>query len=176
MSLSPHTSGPTFTPSGSKLAIRKEGHPVPLDSNLEIKTKSAKGQFEIDTIIPQLWASHTLKLVKALHYSGTFENPKVVDMAGEIQRWEARNQSNLRKLVALIKKIVNVTKENGGSAAVRYDARKGKLFICEGEGKKMLPEDLYLKWGDSKGPTDVEAGYGEQSETKGESSAGAVGK
>ncbi|KAL8867991.1 MAG: hypothetical protein Q9174_005290 [Haloplaca sp. 1 TL-2023] len=168
LALNPSTKVSTFTPPGSKMTIKQEGHPVPLDLNLEIKTKSARNPFEMNHIIPQLWASHTLKLVKAPHMSGTFQHPQVEDIAVEIQKWEERNQTTLRKLAALIKRIVKVTKENGGRATVRHDLCKGKLFICEGNGgKKMLPEDIYLKWDHSTNSTDAQSIQGAQGDTAG---------
>ncbi|KAL8845827.1 MAG: hypothetical protein Q9221_009040 [Calogaya cf. arnoldii] len=49
-------------------------------------------------------------------------------------------------LATLIREIVATAKDAGGSAVVRYDAKKNKLVIYEGDGKKILPEDLYRKW------------------------------
>ena len=90
-----------------------------------------------------------MKLVRAYHRNGTFQRPEVEDVAAQIKMWEERNQTDLRKLAALIKKILDVVKESGGSASVKYEVKKDRLVISRVySGKKMLPEDLYSKWDD----------------------------
>jgi hypothetical protein len=60
--------------------------------------------------------------------------------------WEQTHQDAITKLVALIKYILRVTRNWGGSSTIRYDPLKDKLVIKEIERKKMLPEDLYSRW------------------------------
>src|SRR5436190_3957298 len=115
LSLSPTNSPPNTTPAGSKLTIKEEGQVVPLESTLEIKTRVFHKPLEIQEVAPQLWISQTHKLVRAYHHKGKFQEPEVEDVAAEIKRWEEGNQRNLRKLAALIKKIVNVVKGCGGN-------------------------------------------------------------
>ncbi|MCJ1241821.1 hypothetical protein MMC14_009827 [Varicellaria rhodocarpa] len=146
LSLSPTNKPPNTTPAGSKLAIKEEGQVVPLESNLEIKTRVFHKPLEIQDIAPQLWASQTFKLVRAYHHKGTFQRPEVEDVAALIKRWEECNQTDLRKLAALINKILNVLKGYGGNAIVKYDVKEDKLVIWKVDGKKMLPKDLYSKW------------------------------
>ena len=146
LSLSPTNRLPNTTPAGSKLAIKEEGKVVPIELTLEIKTRVLHKPLEIQDIAPQLWVSQTPKLVRAYHHKGTFQRPEVEDVAALIKRWEERNQTDLRKLVALIKKILNVAKGCGGNAIVKYDVKKDKLVIWKVDGKRMLPKDLYSKW------------------------------
>ena len=75
-----------------------------------------------------------------------FQRPEVEDVAALIKRWEERNQTDLRKLVALINKILDVVKGCGGNAIVEYDVREDKLVVWKFDVKKMLPKDLYSKW------------------------------
>ena len=82
------------------------------------------------------------------HGKGTFQGPEVENVAAEIKRWEEGNQKNLRKLAALINKILNVVKGYGRSAIVKYDDKGDKLVIWKVDGKRMLPKDLYSKWDD----------------------------
>ncbi|KAL2044112.1 hypothetical protein ABVK25_012458 [Lepraria finkii] len=144
LSLSPTSSPPT----GSKLTIREEGRVIPLESTLEIKTRVSHKPLEIQEVAPQLWVSQTFKLVRAYHHKGIFQRPEVEDVATLIKRWEKRNQTDLRKLAALITKILNVVKGYGGNATVKYDAKDDKLVVWKVDGKKMLPKDLYSKWDD----------------------------
>ncbi|KAI1458513.1 hypothetical protein F4805DRAFT_424782 [Annulohypoxylon moriforme] len=134
------------TVAGSKLVVREEGHLVPIESTLEIKTRVSHKPLNILEIAPQLWTSQTLRLVRAYHTSGVFQEPRVEDVSGDIRRWEQRNQANLKKLAVLIKKIIDVVREYGGRATVKYDAAMGQLAIKKTDGEPMLPKGLYSKW------------------------------
>ena len=67
-----------------------------------------------------------------------------------IQKWEEDDQADLKKLAALINRIVDVVREGGGSAVVEYE-KGGNGLVVEraGEGK-ILPEDLYVRWDDGE--------------------------
>ena len=143
----------TKSPSGttstvSKLTVKEEGQIVPPESTLEIKTRVSHKPLDVYQIAPQLWISQTLKLVRAYHRNGVFQSPEVEDVAAPIKRWEERNETDLRKLAALIRKLRDVVKGSGGKAIVKYDAMGDKLVVSKFDGKKMLPEDLYSKWDD----------------------------
>jgi hypothetical protein len=128
----------------SKLMIMKEGKTVPIESTLEIKTRTAYKPIDIQEVLPQLWVSQTPNLVRAYHRQGLFEIPQVEDVTLEIKRWEKNYQADLRKLATLIKKVINVVKENGGSGVVKYDVEQGdKLVVWQSNGKKLLPDDIY---------------------------------
>lgn len=155
LSLSPTNSPPNTTPAGSKLKIREEGRVIPLESTLEIKTRVSHKPLQIQEVAPQLWVSQTGKLVRAYHHNGMFQRPKVEDVAAQVKRWEEHNQTDLRKLAAVIIKILNVVKGYGGNAIVRYDVQGDKLVIWKADRKKMLPEDLYSKW-DNRNDSEAE--------------------
>ena len=148
LSLSSANSSPGITPTGSKLAIKEEGQVVPLESTLEIKTRVLHKSLEIQEVAPQLWISQTPKLVRAYHQNGTFQRPVVEDVAAIIKSWEERNQNDLRKLAALIRKIITLVKECGNNAVLKYNVEGDKLVVCKVERKEMLPKDLYSKWDD----------------------------
>ncbi|MCJ1405901.1 hypothetical protein MMC11_009132 [Xylographa trunciseda] len=148
LSLSSANSSPGITPTGSKLAIKEEGQAVPLESTLEIKTRVFHKSLEIQEIAPQLWVSQTPKLVRAYHQNGIFQRPMIEDVAAIIKSWEERKQNDLRKLAALIRKIISLVKECGGNAVLKYNVEGDKLEVCKVERKEMLPKDLYSKWDD----------------------------
>jgi hypothetical protein len=146
LSLSSANNSPGIPTTGSKLVIKEEGQVVPLESTLEIKTRVLHKPLEIQEIAPQLWVSQTPKLVRAYHQNGTFQRPVVEDVAAVIKSWEERKQNDLRKLAALIRKIINLVKECGGNAVLKYNVEGDKLVIRKAERQDMLPKDLYLKW------------------------------
>ena len=148
LSLSSAENDPITSPTGSKLIIKEEGKVVPLESTLEIKTRVSHKPLDIQEIAPQLWVSQTPKLVRAYHQKGTFQKPVVEDIAATIKTWEARKQNDLRKLAALIKKIISLGKECDGKAVLRYNAERDRLMLSKATRKEMLPKDLYSKWDD----------------------------
>ncbi|KUJ14617.1 uncharacterized protein LY89DRAFT_708353 [Mollisia scopiformis] len=107
---------------------------VPLELTLEIKTRVSHKSLDIQ------------ELVRAYHQNGTFQRPVVEDVAAVIKIWEERKQNELRILAALIRKIINLVKECGGNAILKYNTEGDKLVVCKVERKEMLPKDLYSKW------------------------------
>ncbi|MAD86101.1 MAG: hypothetical protein CL912_24330 [Deltaproteobacteria bacterium] len=148
LSLSSTNSPPTTTPAGSRLTIREEGRVVPLESTMELKTRVSQKPLQLREVVPQLWVSQTPKLVRAYHTKGKFQAPEVEDVAVQVKRWEEGSQDDLRKLAALIGKILQLVKGCGGHVAVRYDDKGDKLVLWKADGDAMLPKDLYSKWDD----------------------------
>ena len=126
--------------------IREEGDDVPLASTLEIKTRVSHKPIEIQEVAPQLWVSQTLKLVRAYHKKGLFQIPVVEDFTAQIKSWEKSKQYELKRLAALIGKIIALVKQCGGHAILKYSVEGDKLVICKAERKEMLPKDLYSMW------------------------------
>ncbi|KAI1652470.1 hypothetical protein F4813DRAFT_308675 [Daldinia decipiens] len=154
LSLSPTNSNAgTTTTKGSKLVVQQDGQAVSLNSTLEIKTRVSHKPLDIREVTPQLWVSQTPRLVRAYHQRGVFQIPTVEDVTAQIKRWEQDNQRHLRKLAALIRKIVKIVKDCNESVTLRYDARERKLILSKlSTQKKMLPQDLYSKWDASSNP------------------------
>ncbi|KAG6000590.1 hypothetical protein E4U43_001558 [Claviceps pusilla] len=130
----------------TELTVLQEGKTIPLESTLEIKTRSASKRLPLHDAAAQLWVSQTPKLVRAYHHRARFLKPPVEDVRAEIQAWEHNNQENLRTLGALINKIIMVMKECGGRGRLQYDVATDSLLIFRDEGAGMLPDDLYSKW------------------------------
>ena len=161
LSLSPPINAPESVSTGSGLTVKLEGQVIPIEKTLEIKTRIFRKRLDISEVASQLWISQTPKLVRAYHDKGIFLDPKVEDVADQIKGWEGRNQANLTKLAVLIRRFIAVVKDNGGNAIVRYDVQKRKLVVTKFDGRKMLPEDLYSKWSDSK-ESQVETNTGQK--------------
>lgn len=60
--------------------------------------------------------------------------------------WEERKQRDLRKLAALVRKIVSLVKDCGGNAVLKHSVERDKLVLSKVDRKDMLPKDLYSKW------------------------------
>lgn len=146
LSLGPASSAVSPASAKSKLMIKKEGKAVPIKSTLEIKTRVAHRPIDIQEVLPQLWVSQTPNLVRAYHKQGIFAVPQVEDVTLDIKRWEENHQADLQKMAPLIKRIISVVKEHGGSGVVKYDIEQGdKLVVWQSDGKKLLPDDVYSR-------------------------------
>lgn len=149
LSISTASVSSSAVPTVSKLIVQKQGEVVPLQSTLEIQSRVSHKPIDLDDIAPQLWLSQTPKLVRAYHRNGVFPIPLVGDVAGAITSWEYRKQKDLRRLSALIQKIVSLAKEGGCSAVLKYSAGKDVLVLSSVGRRPMLPKDMYLKWEES---------------------------
>lgn len=147
----PETHSPPTTK--SELVVQEKGKRVPIKATLEIKTRGSRKPLNIQDVLPQLWVSQTPNLVRAYHNRGSFQPPEVKDVTREIAEWERNNADDLRRLVELVKEIIRVVRENGGTAVIKYDGRSDSLAVLEKKGSRMLPDDLYLKIGDETGPS-----------------------
>lgn len=157
LSLSSANHIPNASPTGAKLTVKEDGQAVPLESTLEIKTRVVHKPIEFREVAPQLWVSQTPKLVRAYHIKGTFPAPSVEDVEAQTKKWERESQADLKNLSALIRKILTAVKGCGGNALLKYDDKSDKIVISKVGIKRMLPEDLYLKWGVEKTSESKEA-------------------
>ncbi|RFU27828.1 hypothetical protein B7463_g8523, partial [Scytalidium lignicola] len=126
LSLSSTKSPTNIVPPGSRLIIKEEGQVVPLESTLEIKTRVSRKPLQIGDVIAQLWISQTPQLVRAYHQN-----------------------------VALISKIIDVVKDGGGNAVMKYSAEGDKLVIWKACRKEMLPKELYFNWNNKDNSEDA---------------------
>jgi len=140
----PKTSDET-KPAGSKLTVRKEGRKIAPQSTLEIKTRVRHKPLSVADVAPQLWISQTPKLVRAYHERGKFKVPVVEDVTSALRQWEKLNQQTLRRLAALLARLVAAGKQNQHST-ITHDARSDRLHVERCEGRRMFPADLYEKW------------------------------
>ncbi|CAG7938230.1 unnamed protein product [Penicillium salamii] len=146
LSLTPETPSIDEPSIKSNLTIKREGRIASRESTLEIKTRVFHKPLELTEVAAQLWISQTPNLVRAYHQRGIFSTPKVEDVSGAMKDWEKTHQDAITKLVALIKCILRVTRNLGGSSTVSYDPLKDKLMVEKSERKKVLPEDLFSRW------------------------------
>ncbi|RJE17426.1 hypothetical protein PHISCL_10237 [Aspergillus sclerotialis] len=134
----------------SGLLIKMEGRVVPITSTLEIRTCARHDLTKMKEITSPVWLSQTGNLAIALHEDGVFDPPEVGAAAPAVEDFEEDNQVVLKRLAVLIKKIIEVVKENGQHFTISYRQGANKLVILKNlEGWNMLPHDLYCKFEES---------------------------
>ena len=146
LSSSEDSSSTTSFP-GSKLKLREGGKAVPLESTIEIKTRSHRKPLAFSDVAAQVWVSQTPKLVRALHDRGRFQNVEVESIDSQIKDWESSHESDLKKLFRLVQLITSIVKVGGGKAKLVYDAERDDLQLQTETEKSLLPKDLYKRWG-----------------------------
>lgn len=145
---SPISPATTITTS-TGLLIHNQGQDIPLSSTLEIKTRARHRPLFFQDVASQLWASQTPKLVRAYHSKGVFPPPVVEDVSAQLRGWEEEKQKELRLLAALMVRIRETVREQGGRAVLKYYGARDYLGVWTAEGERMLPGDLYERF--SKG-------------------------
>jgi hypothetical protein len=105
----------------------------------------------LQEVAPQLWISQTPNLVRAYHKDGNFSKPEVEDVTSQLKVWEQAHRKDIIQVVALINRIISITKSCGGTTAIRFNHLTDKLVIEKTEKKKMLPDDLYARWTEYQG-------------------------
>ncbi|PVH78160.1 hypothetical protein DL98DRAFT_561327 [Cadophora sp. DSE1049] len=139
----------TQVPSQSgTLEIRMAGNVIPQDQIFDIKTRASYKSYNMEEILPRLWANQTPNFVIAYHNLGLFDQPTVTPIAQDVLQWETTNSSLLARFHALIKRIVDVVRDSDHKHfEVSWDGH-GSLCITEqiGEGRTALPSDLLSLW------------------------------
>ena len=153
------------TPEAPGITVVAGGHTVPHSTVLELKTrfKFARTPFNIEDKMPDLWITQTPNYIIAAHQNaGTkwsraqtgqprlaqFVDIDTQDMRGKLEDWEKANVSALRKLVLVLRKVVEVARETKGPCKVQYHKDRDVLEVSKAdEGEvPMLSEELRKKW------------------------------
>ncbi|KAL1960657.1 hypothetical protein VTO42DRAFT_7236 [Malbranchea cinnamomea] len=136
------------TPEDTQVASVKvlhRGRLVPPSAVAELKTRAIYRTFDLKTAIPQLWFAQTPNILVGYHYKGQFKKIQKISVKPKFQKWEKENKRDLRKLVCLIEKIMELSRQS-------YD--RGYIVVCEVDdpfhlriyesqkGGKVLPEDI----------------------------------
>ena len=99
------------------LTLKVGGSEVPQESVFDLKTRSGRHgkQINMEDQLPPLWVRQVPNFVVAYHDgAGLFEKDKIqiLNVREDIQGWEKRNTAALKRMVALIRKIVDFAKCN----------------------------------------------------------------
>lgn len=146
LSLASHENDPKEVAVETAVSVQQAGRMIPYNLILELKTRVFTNRLSIDDVAAQLWASQTSKLVRAYYNRGTFQEPLMEDVGGQIKRWEKQNYGELQKLAVLIRKIADVAESSGGSATVRWDGREKLVILRDSKDLKALSAGFYAKW------------------------------
>ena len=128
---------------------------IPQDSLFDLKTRSAKKK-DVDTLaeeLQRLWVSQTPNFILAYHESGRFTDVRVMNVREKILQWERDNQEILRRLAALMQKLVEVARNRCGETIElrRTEVESLELWDHASQGSLVLPQNIEARWLGDKG-------------------------
>ncbi|XPT03396.1 hypothetical protein M3J09_012489 [Ascochyta lentis] len=149
--LSNTTISPAHNNPTCPLTIKHRGRVIPQASIFDLKTRSGKHRKEInmDDITPQLWLKQIPNFIVAYHDgAGLFHDIQTRDVQPLVSAWEKDHAQSIHRLVALLQKIVDVTKADDRGLLEIYYPGMGELQIRRqaGEGVHALPLALNEEW------------------------------
>jgi hypothetical protein len=136
------------------LHIQERGCPVQQDDIIDIKTRSrfdfkTRTVKEIDKtdIIPRLWVSQIPTLVVGYHDRGLFKDIHIQHMRDEVLQWERDNELSLRKLVSLLRDLLEYARTSKTRLEIcRSEGGPLEIRRLVGEPPKALPLQMILRW------------------------------
>ncbi|KAH6712372.1 hypothetical protein BKA61DRAFT_485362 [Leptodontidium sp. MPI-SDFR-AT-0119] len=135
-----------------ELKIKMAGNLVPQGRIFDIKTRASYRPYNMEEILPRLWANQTSNFLIAYHNSGLFDKPAVASVMQDVLKWQNANSSLLARFHALIRRIVDAVRDTDQQQfEVSWDG-EGPLCITKqiGEGRMALPSDLLSLWDSSE--------------------------
>ena len=151
-----------------KLVISRQGSEIDQQAVLDIKTRAANKSLDIESLLPRFWMSQTTNLIAAYHEGGEFNDIKTLDVRGEIEQWQERHKTDLRKLNTIVGRIVGTVKDRDGKKGRIQRNASGKLEIREivDEGFFVLPDDLIakFKWERDDGEKEIRSDHSQDAE------------
>lgn len=133
------------------LTIKHAGEVIPQRSIFDLKTRSGKHRKEInmDDITPQLWLKQIPNFIVAYHDGfGFFQDIQIQDTRSRLSEWEGDNTQAIRRLIILLKKIIEIAKSDKRGLLEIYCPGTDVLEIRNqfGDGLSALPAALNEAW------------------------------
>lgn len=134
----------------SSLIIKHGGALIPQSAILELKTRSfrKKDQDIVGQEMPRLWVTQIHNFILAYHEAGLFDDIQNIDVSQRVEEWQSNNRDVLRKLSALLHKIVSTARSKDLGRLELRCREKGTLEIREslpGVGQ-TLSEASQARW------------------------------
>jgi hypothetical protein len=102
------------TDQGTSIRVEKNGRKISHKGIVDIKSRarymhdnpSIVKEFNLTDITPRLWVSQIMTLVVGYHKGGRFQETEILSMKDKVLEWERDNESSLRKLVSLLRQLM----------------------------------------------------------------------
>lgn len=146
-------SSPSKSTKIGQLEVVDGGQLTPQSSAFDLKTRSIKA-VDRDTLgeeLPRLWIMQIPNFILAHHKYGTFCNIEVSNIRDDIENWENSHQADLRRLSALLHRIISMALEKEGTLLEIVRVQEGVLEIRErlpeaGVAFSAEVKEKWLKW------------------------------
>ncbi|KAF6830833.1 hypothetical protein CMUS01_07596 [Colletotrichum musicola] len=109
----------------------------------EVKSLVYRSTTRPSGYMPQLWFARIPWLIVGKHREGNFDRVNKANVEDKFAEWEELKQTNLRKLVALLRELRDVMRKNQSHSCRALFARgTGGVFVDTDRKRFAIPEDL----------------------------------
>lgn len=155
---------------------QKAGTPIPQSAIFDLKTRTIKRRDQVDEIlaeqIARYWVAQIPFFILAFHERGRFspEDILVQDVRKDVDKWQNKHQSELRKLGVLLEKLVQLARDSVPDHKYEVVCQTPNALEIREQGGKVngpLCEELRQVWLGSPAGSDAdsEASGGARSES-----------
>ncbi|KAI9795565.1 MAG: hypothetical protein M1833_006965 [Piccolia ochrophora] len=130
------------------LTMEMTGSEVPQNAVFDLKTRSARKEFDMEEVYPRLWVNQTPNFIIAYHVAGNFKSIQVQDVRANIKDWEKSNKERLRRFGVTLRLLIKAVKESENNKIEIRRIGLGPLQIRKPieQTWSTLPPDLEERW------------------------------
>ena len=130
------------------LMIKQGGRKIPQKAVFDLKTRSFTRRIDMADVLPRLWVSQTPNFLIGYHKAGVFDEIRIEDLYQDIKDWERDNEHSLRRLEAIVRRIVEIARSSKGQGLEVSRLGNGPLLVRRllDTTWHALPTDLCEKW------------------------------
>ena len=139
---------------GGPLHIKKAGQKIPQEAVCDLKTRAGwrKGLNVLEDELPRYWIAQIPNFILARYDAGVFNDINVRYIWDDVKKWQQENQTDIRRLSWLLRKIIAVAKaRKDGKLEVRCKSLEAlELREQHTDEHNVLPLGLKLRWLEDK--------------------------
>lgn len=132
------------------LRIEKAGRKIPQEAVFDLKTRAGwrKDLNVLEDELPRYWVAQIPNFILARHDGGVFNDVNVQQIRDDVQKWQGKNQKDLRRLVWLLRQIIAAAKVRKNRKLEVRCKRLDALELREQDTDEhhVLPPELKLRW------------------------------
>ncbi|KAK2808788.1 hypothetical protein FQN50_004461 [Emmonsiellopsis sp. PD_5] len=132
------------------LNVENSGFHVPQSAIFDLKTRTINKEFDMDDILPRLWARQVPNLIAAKHNRGRFDESdiEIRSVKQDIDDWEEKNGKYLKQLANVIHSLLEKLKKSKVKNLLVRRAEDGPVELWETAdiSRSALPTDLVARW------------------------------
>ncbi|KAL9104851.1 MAG: hypothetical protein Q9163_000237 [Psora crenata] len=126
-------------PFNKRVTVVKGGQDIPHEATFELVTRKVTSSFELSDRLADLWISQTPNFITCRYrveyrygaQKARFTETRLMDVKAMLAEWEDKNGPILKKLVHVLKQVVEAAREMQAPCIVRYSGEEGAPLLME---------------------------------------------